>query len=64
MRGVALVRVHPIDPPLHRDHPVAVEFTVRAPAVNPVSGSVARVLDQDSEDLCLVLQEVLGDRRF
>lgn len=64
MRGVALVRVHPRDPPLHQDHPVAVELTVRAPVVDPVSRGVARVLDRDLEGLCLVLLEVLGDGQF
>lgn len=64
MRGVALVRVPPRDLPLHQDHPVIVDLTVRAPAVDPVSGSVVRDSDRDLGGLCLVLLEVLGDRPF
>ena len=64
MRAMAPVRVHPRGPPLHQDHLVAIKLIVQPPAVDPVSRSVVRELDRDSEGLCLALLEILGDRPF
>ena len=61
---MAPVRVHPRDPHLHQDHLAVEKLTIRHPAVDPVSGSVVKDLDRDSEDLCLALLEILGDRPF
>ena len=61
---MAPVRVHPRGPPLHQDHLVVIKLTVQPPAADPVSRSVVRDLDRDSEGLYLVLPEVLGDRLF